>query len=171
MPRQRRFHSQAALTLRCLYFTTFPASPPSKLGIPVGTDRAPASKAAGVGPLTRLSLVRSKIQNNTMDWVPHGTTSFRLKTVLDGEVMCSQLVGVKYTLYYEWSCYTVLLSMYLLDNRKCKQLYFGHFLIFLFLGLRNTNIWEPLYCTSFDPIIQVLGNEPPEIMDDVRNNL
>lgn len=44
-------------------------------------------------------------------------------------------------------------------------------LFFKFLGLWSLKVWEPLVYMSFDPVIQVLGNDPPEIMCDIRKTL
>lgn len=59
--------------------------------------------------------------------------------------------------------------MYLLDKKKkCRQLYFGPLSIFLMSWSVEILVWESLVYMSFDPVIQLLGNDLPEIMYAIR---
>ena len=63
--------------------------------------------------------------------------------------------------------------MYLLDKKKkkCRQLYFGPLSIFLMSWSVEILVWESLVYMSFDPVIQLLGNDLPEIMCAIRKKM
>lgn len=61
--------------------------------------------------------------------------------------------------------------MYLLDKKKCRQVYFGPLTIFLMSWSVEILVWESLVYMSFDPVIQLLGNDLPQIMCHKKKNV